>query len=113
MYAFALTLFLPFRVYVLYGYSQKELHSKNLKKIIHFPILKETKATIYWPIGVFNSLGVVTMHIHMFKIQQFTKMIWLNLFLFSMQGSNVKSEKESDIKKYFLFCAAFLTVKVK
>ena len=58
MYAFTLTHFLFLRAYVLYGCSQKELNSKNLKKIIHFPILKETEPTIFCAIDVITSLSV-------------------------------------------------------
>ena len=32
--------------------------SKNCKKIIHIPILKETQPTIIWPIAVFTSSSV-------------------------------------------------------
>ena len=50
---------------------------------------------------------------HLFKRRQFTKMIWLNVFFISLHGSNVKSGKKWDMKKYFLFYVAFHAVEIK
>ena len=39
--------------------NRKKLNSKNFKKRIHFPILKETQPTTFFqPIGAFSSLGL-------------------------------------------------------
>ena len=37
----------------------KRVNPKNFKKIIYFPILKETQHTIFWSIRVFTSLGSI------------------------------------------------------
>ena len=90
----------------------KEINSKNCKKIINFPILKETQPTIIWPIWVFTSLGVAFFRVTLrdrvqtfVENEQFTKMIRLNLFFFSLHGSNVKSGKKMWYEKiFFILC---------
>ena len=98
----------------------KEINSKNCKKIINFPILKETQPTIIWPIWVFTSLGVAFFRVTLrdrvqtfVENEQFTKMIRLNLFFFLYMDQMWRVEKKCDMKKYFLFCVTFRTVEVK
>ena len=97
----------------------KRVNSKNLKKINQFPILKETiyifltYRVVYFFRWHFLGLLYVIMHRHLFRRRQFTKMIWLNLFLLSLHGPNVKSGKKCDMKNFFSFSLTYFKVQVK
>ena len=62
---------------------RKELNSKNFKKRIHFPVLKQTQPTIsadlleclLLQVWQFLGLPYVTLHRYLLKRQKFTKMI--------------------------------------
>ena len=47
---------------------------------------------------------------YLVKRQQFTKMIWVSLFSFSLHGSKIKSENNVSWKRCLWFCLAFVKV---
>ena len=98
----------------------KEINSKNCKKIINFPILKETQPTIIWPIWVFTSLGVAFFRVTLrdrvqtfVENEQFTKMIRLNLFFFFSTWIKCEEWKKNVIwKNIFYFVWLFVQWKL-
>ena len=80
----------------------KELNSKHFKKIIYFPILKETQPTIFW---YFSGLLYVSAHRHLFKRQQFMifsrktkKLLHPCLFFNNIPLKNSISQKHLGLK---------------
>ena len=79
---------------------------------------KRYNLLFFLPIRVFTSLGVTIFrvklrdHVQMYLLKQFTKMMWLDLFSFSLHGSNVKCEKILPRKNISYFEGRLLQCKL-
>ena len=91
------------------------MNPKEIKKGSIFLYSRRHSKQLYWPIGVFTSLGVAIFKVslwsrapNLWKRQQFTKMISLSSSSFSLYKSNGKSEKnvtrcDNNVVNIYLF----------
>ena len=95
----------------IYKTLEKNWILKILRKesIFLYSLRHDLQFSTYWDVYFFSwfqfpGLLYVTVHRYLLKRQQFTKMVWLTLFLFSLNQLNVKSEKNCDMKKCLILC---------